>query len=239
MGETLYDHHGKLEVRTFDDLCKALAQAGGQYYVYVLCRQAGERLVSPFYVGVGQGYRLFAHEVEARDPRAVGTKVDIIRSILNADEHLFRFVDGFYRQPPWRREEALINAYGLIRDGTGILANQNRYAESATVEGVELRKYATQGNILPSNFHKRHVRLTIGPRCPKNPRSVFGRICDVLRQHPGVTGEQLVELLQSVDFSMNQSAYTQSGQVSVPWLAKYIDGGFYAKNQYIQEYEGR
>ena len=119
----------------------------------------------------------------------------------------------------------------------GSWANHDRYARSAMADGAELRKDVSEGNALPSNFHSRYKRLQVGPRQPRNPRSVYGKMCDVLLRHPGVTGERLVELLRSVDFSDNASAYTQSGCVSLPWLAKYIDGGFYKKNQCIQEYE--
>ncbi len=41
-------------------------------------------------------------------------------------------------------------------------------------------------------------------------KSVYGKIFGILKEHPGVTGEELVELLLSVDFSDNKSAYTQT-----------------------------
>jgi hypothetical protein len=66
----------------------------------------------------------------------------------------------------------------------------------------------------------------IGPKRPPNHRSVYGKIYQVVRANPGVTGEELVERLRSVDFSTNPSASTQAGRVSLPWLAGYIDGGF-------------
>lgn len=237
MGDNTYDCSGKREIRSPEELRSALAGARALYYVYVLCRPPRRPRMVPFYVGVGQRDRLFAHEAQARDSRAGGAKIDIIRSIWHARDQVVRFIDSFHTEYPWSKEEALINAFGLLRDGTGILANHDRYAKSATAEGVELRKYASEGNSLPSNFHSRDIMLKVGPRQPGNPRSVYGKICDVLRQHPGVTGEQLVELLLSVDFSDNPSAYTQSGRVSLPWLAKYIDGGFYKKNQCIQACE--
>jgi hypothetical protein len=82
MNEKTYDNGGRWEIHTVDDLRTALADAGVPYYVYVLCRQAGEAIASPFYVGVGQRDRLFDHEAEARDPKAVGTKVDIVDLLL-------------------------------------------------------------------------------------------------------------------------------------------------------------
>jgi hypothetical protein len=75
----------------------------------------------------------------------------------------------------------------------------------------------------------------VGPWKPNNPTSVYGKIYAVLETNPGVTGSELVELLLSVDFSNNPTVYSQGGQVSKPWLAKYIDGGFYAKNHCIAE----
>lgn len=232
-----YDDHGKWDIRSVEDLRSLLARAKAPYYVYVLCRPRRGGDLIPFYVGIGQGDRLFAHEAQAKDPSVTGRKVEIIRSIWDAAAEVARFIDSFHTEYPWGHEEALINRFGLLRDGTGVLANHDRYARSVTAEGVELRKYATEGNTLPSNFHHRHTRLKVGPRLPRNPRSVYGKICGVLSTHPGVTGEKLVELLLSVDFSDNPSAYTQSGRVSLPWLAKYIDGGFYEKNQCIQAWE--
>ena len=46
--------------------CTQALSAGGErnkYYVYMLCRQTGE----PFYVGKGQGRRMWEHETEADD----------------------------------------------------------------------------------------------------------------------------------------------------------------------------
>ena len=55
------------------------ASGGGPHYVYLLRMPDGEPkfggLGTPFYVGIGQGARLFAHEEEARDPARSGAKV--------------------------------------------------------------------------------------------------------------------------------------------------------------------
>lgn len=64
---------------------------------------------------------------------------------------------------------------------------------------------------------------------------MYGKIHAVLERNPGMTGAELVELLLDVGFSSNGTIYAQSGQVSCPWLAKYIDAGFYAKNLCLKE----
>lgn len=68
------------------DLAHLLTTSGGgPYYVYVLRIPDGQPsfggMGTPFYVGIGQGNRLFAHEEEARDPARSGAKVETIRSI--------------------------------------------------------------------------------------------------------------------------------------------------------------
>jgi hypothetical protein len=78
------------------------------------------------------------------------------------------------------------------------------------------------------------MRLLAGPCTPAKMDSVYGKIYAVLTENPGVSGEELVELLLEVDFTGNRTPYTRTGAVSRPWLAKYIDGGFYTKNRFIQ-----
>ena len=215
-----------------------LSKTNSAFYVYVLCEPPLEGNIRPFYVGIGQSDRVFAHEAEAKRPDSTGGKVEKIRDIWNAGGEVIRVIDGFFSREPWEREEELISLYGLIKDGTGILANEQRYSPSHIRDGVELRKYADEGNELPSNFIRRDVRLQTGPRSPSTPTSVYGKICGVLTANPGVTGAELVELLLNVDFLTNKTVYAKSGAVSRPWLAKYIDGGFYAKNRCIQEHRG-
>jgi hypothetical protein len=178
---------------------------------------------------------VFSHEREADDAASVGPKVKIIREIRSRGDEVLRYIDGFFGASPWHREQELISQFGLLKDGTRVLANEQAYSPSALEGGVELRKYVRDGNALPANFLKRNVRLPVGPKRPRNPASVYGKICAVLEANPGVTGAELVELLLAVDFSGNSTVYASTGQVSRPWLAKYIDGGFYAKNLYIQE----
>jgi hypothetical protein len=237
MSSSLYRTTGKLVADSQVTLLGALSNTDSAFYVYVLCEPPLRDEIRPFYVGIGQLDRVFAHEFEAKRPYSIGAKVEKIRRIWDAGGEVIRVIDGFFPWEPWEREEELINLYGLIKDGTGILANEQRYSPSHVRDGVELRKYADEGNELPSNFIRRGVRLQIGPRSPSSPTSVYGKICSVLTKNPGVTGAELVELLLNVDFSANKSAYTKSGTVSRPWLAKYIDGGFYEKNRCIQEFQ--
>ena len=230
-----YETVGKLELKDISDLHNYVRDAAGGNYVYLLCYPPHATRVRPFYVGIGQGDRVFAHENEAAKATSSGQKVDIIRQIQATGQQVLRYIDGVFPEMPWRREQELIDRFGLLKDGSGTLANEQRYAQSALKNGIELRKYAAEGNALPSNFIRRNARLVVGPRQPKSRRSVYGKIYSILETNPGVTGAALVELLLSVDFSGNATVYAQDGQVSRPWLAKYIDGGFYAKNQCIAE----
>ena len=231
-----YSTQDKDRIANHEHLSRLLAASHGRYYVYVLCKPSEDTDLEPFYVGIGQGDRVFAHEAEARESTLESRKLNQIRALWQSGQHVVHVLDGIYESEPWQREEELINEFGLLKDGTGILTNEQRYARSHCVEGSELRKYASDGNKLPQNFTKRNIRLKVGPEVPRSEASVYGKIYAVLESHPGVTGAELVELLLGVDFSRNKSAYTSTGKVSRPWLAKYIDGGFYQKNRYIQEY---
>jgi hypothetical protein len=232
-GAALYRTGGRTRIRNIDELRKVLS-AGNRFYVYVLCYPPDAESVRPFYVGIGQGERLFSHEREAVDPSFANAKMEAIREIQAAGEDVVRYIDGVFDSSPYHREQELISEFGLVKSG-GSLTNEQQYAASFQAGGVELRKYALEGNALPANFLKCAIRLKVGPNRPRSPGSVYGKICAVLELHPGVTGAELVELLMRVDFSDNNTVYSQTGQVSRPWLAKYIDGGFYAKNRYIQE----
>ena len=229
---------GKFQVLDPAMLRKHLLGQEARYYVYVLCYPPADKEVRPFYVGIGQGDRIFAHEREAATASAAGTKIEVIRAIQSSGRAVLRYLDGIFAEVPWRREQELIEQFGLLKNGTGVLANEQQYAPSVSTEGVELRKYALDGNELPRNFIRRNARLVVGPRKPTSASSVYGKIYATLEKNPGVTGAQLVELLLAVDFSGNNSVYSQWGQVSRPWLAKYIDGGFYAKNQFISQVDG-
>jgi hypothetical protein len=228
-----------IRIDTQHDLIDALSDSGMPHYVYVLCEQNQDELI-PFYVGIGQGERIFSHEDEARETDASNLKLDKIRSIWLRGESVIRYIDSFHTIDPWSREEELINDWGLVKDGTGLLTNSQRYAPATAQSDneVELRKYAKYGNSFPDNFKHRFTRLAVGPQKPKSESSVYGKIYAILSKHSGVTGEELAGLLLSVDFSGNKSAYTQNGQISLPWLAGYIDGGFYKKNLCIQKYNG-
>ena len=229
----LYETTGRLRVHSIGEL-RALLTGVNRFYVYVLCYPPERDAVRPFYVGIGQGNRLFAHESEAADMSLSNAKLQAIRNVHSQGAEILRYVDSLFDSSPYHREQELISQFGLVRTG-GILMNEQKYAASFQAQGVELRKYALDGNALPSNFLKRDVRLRAGPNKPRSSNSVYGKIIAVLEQNTGVTGGELVELLLSVDFAANNTAYCQTGQVSRPWLAKYIDGGFYSKNLFIQE----
>ena len=226
-----------IQIFSHDDIERASIDTGMQHYVYVLYKPLGHDNI-PFYVGIGKGDRIFAHEEEARDPSKNNEKLNTIRKIWERREEVIRFIDSFHKDEPWEREAELINKWGLRKDGTGNLANEQRYAPSNKVDSIELRKYVDLGNQFPHDFKYRQTRLMVGTAKPKKVTSVFGKIYQALKENPGITGEELVSLLLTVDFSRIKSAYTKSGEVSIPWLCGYIDGGFYKKNKYIREFSG-
>ena len=226
------------------------ASGGGPHYVYLLRMPDGEPkfggLGTPFYVGIGQGARLFAHEEEARDPARSGAKVETIRSIWAKGGEVVRTIDSVHAVEPWDREEELINSIGRLAEGAGPLTHAQTYAPSLKLNGIELRKYAADhaasgdANAIPAKFKLRHTRLMAGPREPLSRTSVFGKIYTVAEANPGVTGEELVGLLSAVDFTGNKSAYTQGGQVSASWLVGYIEGGYFRSDrQHLQDYQER
>ncbi|KQN06914.1 GIY-YIG nuclease family protein [Sphingomonas sp. Leaf25] len=235
-------------IRDKATLARVVAAAGGgPHYVYLLRKPDGEPsfggVGTPFYVGIGQGTRLFAHEEAARDPACAGAKADAIRAIWAAGGNVIRTIDSVHTVEPWDREEALIHAIGRLAEGTGPLTNAQTYARSHKIDGIELRKYAADAlasgdpNAIPAKFKLRHTRLMAGPNAPRSRTSVFGKIYTVVEANPGSTGEELVWLLQAVDFTSNKSAYTQGGQVSAAWLVGYIEGGYFRSDrQHLQAY---
>lgn len=81
-----------------------------QFYVYVLCRPDG----TPFYVGKGQQYRMFAHEREARRTDCTCAKCEVIRDIKAAggsiDYQIVMRTDN--NQQAVEQERELITFYG-------------------------------------------------------------------------------------------------------------------------------
>lgn len=233
------------------DLARLIAASGGgPHYAYLLRVPNGEPGFggsgTPFYVGIGQGARLFAHEEEARDPARSGAKVEMIRSIWANGGEVVRTIDSVHMVEPWDREEELINSIGRLAEGAGPLTNAQTYAPSLKLNGIELRKYAADhavsgdANAIPAKFKLRHIRLMAGPREPLSRTSVFGKIHTIAEANPGVTGEGLIGLLSAVDFTGNKSAYTQGGQVSASWLVGYIEGGYFRSDrQHLQDYQER
>lgn len=233
------------------DLGRLIAKSGDRvHYVYLLRMPDGEAKFggfgTPFYVGIGQGMRLFAHEEEARNPASGGAKVETIRSIWANGGEVVRTIDSIHAVEPWDREEELINSIGRLVGAAGPLTNAQAYARSLKLNGVELRKYAADhadsgdANAIPAKFKLRHTQLMAGPREPLSRTSVFGKIYTVAEANPGVTGEELIGLLYAVDFTGNKSAYTQGGRVSSSWLAGYIEGGYFRSDrQHLQSYQER
>ncbi len=226
-------------IRDKKELLALLRENKKAHYTYILRFPDG----TPFYVGIGQGARMFAHVEEAQHPSGESLKVETIRCIWRGGGEVLHTVDRLYDREPWDREAELILSLGQQKHGTGPLTNAQDYAPSHSVDGVEVRKYRdVQGddaNRIPDSFKLVDVSLMAGPREPRTRTSVFGKIYTVLEENPGVTGRELVHLLQRVDFSANKSAYTQSGAVCAAWVCGYIEGGFFRSDrQHIQRWIG-
>lgn len=227
---------------------KLLSEKSEGHYVYVLRKPDGiichGGVGTPFYVGLGQFERMYAHEEEARDNSKTSPKVTAIREIWEQGGEVEYTIDSWHDQEPWDREEHLINQIGRIVGGNGPLTNAQAYSASEKIDGVETRKYAElhkdSGDVraLPSDFKLENTRLMAGPKEPKTRKSVFGKFYNVLEDNPGITGAEFVELLLEVDFKNNKSVYTQSGQVCAGWICGYIKGGYYRKDRlHFQEYK--
>lgn len=233
------DKTGEIVVADKAHLRDLLDRGGRSYYTYLLRRPDGVACFNgrgtPFYVGIGRDMRMFSHVAQARDSDRTGRKVDAIQQILRLGGEVLHCIDSFHDREPWDREEALIRIIGQAKHGTGPLTNEQNYAPSLKLNGVELRKYAGdhRGDIhsVPAKFKLRDTRLAAGPNEPRSRDSVFGKIFTVLDTHPGVTGLELVSLLSRIDFSGNKSAYTQSGDVCSAWLCGYIEGGFFRSDR--------
>lgn len=234
-------------VQSHEDLRNLVEAGEGPHYLYILRYPDGleshNGIGTPFYVGIGQGSRLFAHEIQARSSTQSTLKLDAIRHIWRDGGEVIRTVEGVYPFDPWNREEALINQIGRLADGSGSLTNDQKYAPSVIEDGVELRKYAAEqraaGGVheIPAKFKYHETRLTFGPVVPKSRGTVFGKIYSAVEASPGITGRDLIYLLQGFDFSNNKAVYTQHGRPCALWLARYIEGAFYKKNMHLQEYQ--
>ena len=233
--------------RNIAELSSALLGRPEKHYVYVL-RYPDDIAIyggigTPFYVGIGQRGRLFSHEEAALSKGEVSEKADAIRAIRESGKEVVRTIDSFHSIEPFIREAELIHEIGRKAEGMGPLLNAQTYAPSAKMDGVEVRKYAAEQaaagtfDAIPEKFKLRHTRLAVGPATPKSRTSVMGKVFTAVEKNPGVTGEQLIRLLQQEDFTGNKSAYTQSGQVCAAWLVGYVDGAcFHPRARIIQPY---
>lgn len=234
-GDAMLDPKKVVENKTA--LLSLLTESMKTHYTYILRFPDG----TPFYVGIGRGIRMFAHVQEARNQSRNSLKIDTIRGIWKKGGEVLHTIDGLYDEEPWSREAELILAIGQRKHGSGPLTNAQDYSLSHCLRGVEVRKYrdiqGSDPNRIPEGFQLKYVRLMAGPREPRSRSSVFGKIYTVLEENPGLTGGELVPLLQRVDFSKNKSAYTQSGTVCAAWVCGYLEGGFFRRDtQYIQRW---
>jgi hypothetical protein len=220
------------------EMIKLIRTQPNKHYVYILRDSHGV----PFYVGLGQGERLLAHEEEAKDPQKRTAKCQRIREILDAGGHIDYHIDSWHDSTPWHREGELIREL----ERTNLLTNLQRYAPAKEVGGIVMRKYAAayaEGadvRDIPADFPYTNTRLMVGLKKPGSRAKVYGRIYKVLYDAPGITGADLIARLHQIDWSDVKSAYAAGrSMVSGKWLADYIKGGFLKKNQCITLYEDK
>jgi hypothetical protein len=68
------------------------------------------------------------------------------------------------------------------------------------------------------------MRFRLGDKTPSST-SVHGKIRAVVGRQPGISGDQLLQLLRRVDFSDNKTDLPDKGRGSDKWLIGYIRGG--------------
>lgn len=218
---------------------------GLAYYVYVLRAPDGVRTHgvsgAPFYVGLGQGTRIFDHEVEAKESVSCSPKHTTIGNIWAAGGAVCREISSFYDHWPALEEADLIRQIGTLKDGTGPLTNSQTYFPSNFLDGMVTRKYldrviAAGGvDVLPSDFSLTYVRLQPGRIRPTNLRSVAGMIYEAVERFKGETGAEIHARLMEKDFSHIRSPYVVKGSVCAIWLADWMHGAFwYKKCQHIE-----
>lgn len=174
---------------TRTELEALLRSTPARYYIYVLRDPDG----CPFYVGLGQGTRLLAHEEEARNPDISSAKCERIRQILALGGEIDYQIDSWHDATPWLREEELIRELESMYR----LTNAQRYATASESDGVVLRKYAgaygagEDVRSIPADFPYMNLRLMV------------------------IIGRELVLRLHDIDWSDVKSAYAEGrSQVS-------------------------
>lgn len=107
------------------------------FYVYVLSRPDG----TPFYVGKGQGGRLFDHEREAKGSKSRNHKLSVIRKILKAGGSVVTSIDSYHasNEAACAREIEMILQLGRADIGTGPLTNCTSGGDTPVI-GPESRK---------------------------------------------------------------------------------------------------
>ena len=188
---------GNLEhIRSRDELRNILSRRKEKHYVYVLRKPDGKfsfgAIGTPFYVGLGQGERMYSHEKEAEKGVAGNDrKLAEINNIVRSGGEIIYTIDSWHHEEPWTREASLIAEIGCLHDGKGPLTNANSYRESKIIDGIETRKYANiyEGGRDPGSyirdFRLNRTRLMVGPRAPRNRKSVFGKMYTVLERSLG------------------------------------------------------
>lgn len=110
-------------IRGDRNACAGFLRKNKSSYVYILRRPDGR----PFYVGKGEGQRVFAHENEARHPngrRSNAHKLNVIRAVWQSGQQVGYEIDHVcgHGGEAYLREAELITLWGRLHEG-GPLTN--------------------------------------------------------------------------------------------------------------------
>lgn len=77
---------------------------------------------------------------------------------------------------------------------------------------------------LPDHFKHADDRLTIGDCEPEGEGTVMRRVWEIVRDHPGITGQDLVLRMLQLDWSANMTLYGKGHKVCSLWAIGYVNG---------------
>jgi hypothetical protein len=151
--------------------------ASKPFYVYVLCRPGGE----PFYVGKGVNLRVFQHEAEARNTKALTHKLNVIRSLHRRGMSVWYHVDASFDDEAHAlaHERRLIAGIGRHDLKSGPLTNQTDGGEGASNPSQESRQRRRDSLWGDANDPERQIanryfqQLTPVRSVPIKPASTF------------------------------------------------------------------
>lgn len=157
-----------------DVVIEAIRSAEKPYYVYLLLKPDA----TPFYVGMGQGERVFEHERHAKRPMNKSHRLNTIRAIWKAGGEVGVWIDSWYDTAALAhsRERELILAIGRRDLGTGPLTNQTAGGDGCPELG-------------PEAIEKMRVAATKNASDPAHRRRISESLKKWNQQHPELVAE--------------------------------------------------